>query len=68
MPAQIQTVQTQLPSSLLAQTETLVKGGWFQSLDEVLASALRKFLDSHREDLLEEFIRDDVEWGLGGTD
>ena len=68
MAVQIQTVQTQLPSRLLAETQALVKGGWFQSLDEVMASALRKFLDSHREELMEEFVREDVEWGLRGTD
>jgi hypothetical protein len=29
---------------------------------------LRRFLESHRENLLEEFIRQDVEWGLTGDD
>jgi hypothetical protein len=29
---------------------------------------LRRFLDSHRGDLMQDLIREDVEWGLHGTD
>jgi hypothetical protein len=30
--------------------------------------AIRRYLDSHRPDLMEKFIRDDVEWGLHGDE
>jgi hypothetical protein len=41
---------------------------WFRSLDELCTVALRRFLESHREDLMEAFIRQDVEWGLTGDE
>lgn len=37
-------------------------------IDEVLADALRRFLGRHRDQLMEQFLRDDVEWGLRGGD
>jgi Arc/MetJ-type ribon-helix-helix transcriptional regulator len=48
--------------------QSLVDAGWFRSLDEVILDALRRFLDSHREDLMQGFLREDVEWGLRGKD
>jgi hypothetical protein len=30
----------------------------------LIAEALRRFLDTHRAELMERFIREDVEWGL----
>jgi hypothetical protein len=45
-----------------------VKQGWFESLDSVLQEALRRYLDAHRADLLDRFVREDVAWGLGGKD
>ena len=56
--------QTEVPSSLMTQAQQMVDAGWFRSLDELCAVALRRFLESHREDLMETFIRQDVEWGL----
>jgi Arc/MetJ-type ribon-helix-helix transcriptional regulator len=62
------TIQTKVPVSLAAQAQKLVEAGWFRNLDELLQDALRRFLESHREDLMEEFIRQDVEWGLKGDE
>ena len=31
---------------------------------DIFSEAIRRYLDSHRPDLMEKFIRDDVEWGL----
>ena len=62
------TIQTEVPVRLLAELQSLVDAGWFLSLDEVMLDALRRFLDSHREDLMQGLIREDVEWGLRGTD
>jgi Arc/MetJ-type ribon-helix-helix transcriptional regulator len=65
---QTTTLQIELPTSLAAQAQKLVEAGWFRNLDELLQDALRRFLESHRQDLMEEFIRQDVEWGLGGDE
>lgn len=61
-------IQTEVPVSLVTQAQKLVEAGWFRNLDELLQDALRRFLESHREDLMEEFIRQDVEWGLSGEE
>jgi Arc/MetJ-type ribon-helix-helix transcriptional regulator len=45
---QFATVQTNVPTRLLAEMQSLVDAGWFGSLDEVMLDALRRFLDSQR--------------------
>ncbi len=61
-------LQTEVPIRLLAELQSLVDAGWFRSVDEVVLDALRRFLDSHREDLMRGLIREDVEWGFRGVD
>lgn len=61
-------VQTEIPDRLLVQAQTLVAAGWFRDLDELMLDALRRFLESHRADMMEAFIRKDVEWGLTGEE
>ena len=62
------TIQTHLPDQLMRQMERLVKEGWFADLDTLITDALRRFLDSHRPELMEHFIQEDVEWGLHGEE
>ena len=61
-------MQTEIPANLMTQAQQLVDAGWFRNLDELCAVALRRFLESHSEDLMEAFIRQDVEWGLMGDE
>jgi Arc/MetJ-type ribon-helix-helix transcriptional regulator len=65
---QVTTVQARIPTLLLAELQSLVDAGWFQSLDELIPEALRRFAEAHRGELTEKFLREDVEWGLRGTD
>jgi Arc/MetJ-type ribon-helix-helix transcriptional regulator len=57
-----------MPAQLVEEALSLVNGGWYRDLDEVLSDALRRFLDSHRMELTEQFIREDVNWGLYGKE
>ena len=66
--AKTTTIQTEIPNGLLTQAQDLVAAGWFRNLDELMLDALRRFLESHRDELMEEFIRQDVEWGLTGSE
>lgn len=66
--SQTTTIQMEVPLSLFTQAQYLVEAGWFRSLDEVVLDALRRFLESHQAELMEEFIRQDVDWGLNGDD
>ena len=59
-------IELRLPDSVFRQMEELIEKGWFQSREEVMELALRKFLNSHRPELMEKAIREDLEWGLRG--
>ena len=60
------TIQTELPPALVAQARAFVDAGWAENLDELLADALRRYLDSHSSQLAESYVREDVSWGLSG--
>lgn len=61
-------LQTEIPDRLYNEALLLIHEGWFHDQDQILSEALRRFIDSHRIGLMEQFIRDDVEWGLHGDD
>jgi Arc/MetJ-type ribon-helix-helix transcriptional regulator len=61
------TLESEVPQRLLGEIQALVAAGWFRSLDEIVVDALRRFVESHRGELMDELIQEDVEWGLRGT-
>ena len=61
-------IEAELPSELAAQAHAFVAEGWATDLNELLAEALRRLLESHEGSLTESFVREDVEWGLHGRD
>jgi Arc/MetJ-type ribon-helix-helix transcriptional regulator len=63
---QMAKIQTDVPVGLLAEMQMLVEAGCFRDLDDLMLDALRRFVDSRRAELMERFIREDVEWGLRG--
>lgn len=62
------TLQTQIPDQLLQQAQYLVQQGWAANMDELITEAMRRYLESHSEAMTEQFIREDVDWGLHGQD
>ena len=62
----MKTIQMEVPEHLYKHAIILVKDGWYRDEKEVFSEAIRRFLDSHRPELMEKFILDDVEWGLHG--
>jgi Arc/MetJ-type ribon-helix-helix transcriptional regulator len=64
----VTTVQAQIPTRLLEEMQALVRDGWFKDLDDLLLVAVRRYLDARRPELMERFLRQDVEWGLNGRD
>ena len=64
----MKTIQTEVPEQLYKKAQVLVKEGCFRDEKEIFSEAIRRFLDTHRPDLMEKFIREDVEWGLHGQD
>jgi Arc/MetJ-type ribon-helix-helix transcriptional regulator len=61
-------VRAHFPRRLLDEAKALAEEGWFEDLDSVLQEALRRYLDAHRAELLDRFVREDVARGLGGED
>ena len=61
-------VTMRIPGMLLRQANKLVDDGWAPNIDTLMSDALQRYVDSHRIELLEQFVRDDVEWGLRGGD
>lgn len=64
----MKTMHTEVPEQLFKKAQVLVKEGWFRDEKEVFSEAIRRFLDTHRPELMEKFVREDVEWGLRGED
>ncbi len=60
--------QTHIPEQLDRQMKSLISEGWYSNMDEIISIALRRFLDSHKPDIIEHFIQEDIEWGLNGTE
>jgi hypothetical protein len=61
-------VQAELPQELVTQARLFVADGWVASFDDLLIEALRRFMESHTTRLTEQFVMDDVKWGLHGSD
>ncbi len=64
----MRTIQTEVLERLFKKAEALVKEGQFRDEKDIFSEAIRRFLDSHQSELMEKFIRNDVEWGLHGND
>ena len=58
----------QLPPKLEQQVNVFLKDGWFFDMDTLIVEALRRYLETHKFNLMERFIMEDVEWGLHGDE
>ncbi|MHC9542676.1 MAG: CopG family transcriptional regulator [Vulcanimicrobiota bacterium] len=61
-------IQTKVPEHLLKQADILIQQGWIADMDSLISEALRRYIESHRTEIMESYVRDDVEWGLHGKD
>lgn len=62
----MKTLAFECPEKLNERLDDFVREGWGADKDHVLVEALRRYLDSHRPDLVEAQILTDIEWGLRG--
>jgi Arc/MetJ-type ribon-helix-helix transcriptional regulator len=60
------TIKSQIPRKLYLQLRRLVDEGWFRSQEDIIDEAVRRFLYSHRPEVMERYLQEDVEWGLRG--
>jgi len=59
----MKTIKAEIPENLFKGAVALA-----QAEKEVFSEAIRRFLESHQPGLMDDFIREDVEWGLHGRD
>lgn len=57
-------IHVEVPDKLAAEIEAYVRAGWFGSEAEVIRAAVADFVRRRRLELLERFMRDDIEWAL----
>jgi Arc/MetJ-type ribon-helix-helix transcriptional regulator len=63
----MKTIRVEVPNRLYDQIEALVREGWFRSATDIVDQAVRRFLETHRPELMERYIREDVDRGLRGA-
>lgn len=61
-------IHAEVPDVLLQQAQVLVQRGWANNVQELVTESLRRYIESHQEALTEQFIQDDIAWGLHGDD
>lgn len=61
-------IHAQVSDQVAQQAQQMIERGWVPNLEMLVTEALRRHLESHQESLTEQFICDDVEWGLHGND
>jgi hypothetical protein len=61
-------IQANIPDQLARQALQMVDRGWAASMEFLVTESLRRYLESHQESLTEQFLQDDVHWGLSGHD
>jgi len=61
-------INIECPDWLADRLARFVREGWVADEQQAMIEALRRFLDSHRPELIESQVLADVEWGLHGSD
>jgi Arc/MetJ-type ribon-helix-helix transcriptional regulator len=61
-------IHTQIPDQLWQQAQSMVEQGWINNMDALVTEAIRRYVESHQQELSEHFIKEDIEWGLHGSD
>ncbi len=61
-------ITTEISPQLQLSMQKLVDEGWFKNINELMEEAIRRYLEFHSMDLMEQFIQEDIAWGLHGKD
>ncbi len=57
-----------LPARLAKMVEAYIQDGWSTDMNSLVVEALRRYMETHKSQLTERFIEEDVEWGLKGDE
>jgi Arc/MetJ-type ribon-helix-helix transcriptional regulator len=61
-------IQTHISNQLWQQAQSMIEQGWMSNMDALVSEAIRRYLESHQQQISEQSIKEDIEWGLHGTD
>lgn len=64
----MKTITVECPDVLAEDLARLAREGWIAQPKDAVVEAIRRFLDSHRPELIESQVLADVEWGLHGRE
>jgi metal-responsive CopG/Arc/MetJ family transcriptional regulator len=59
-----ESIMVELPADLALKLKSYVADGWAASTDEVIAEATRRYLWTHRPEVIERHLREDVQMAL----
>ena len=62
----METVPAKLTKRLIAESEEIIKEGWYANKSELIRDAVRDLIRKTRVQRLEAAIKEDVQWGLHG--
>jgi Arc/MetJ-type ribon-helix-helix transcriptional regulator len=60
----MKTIKVSLPEKLEIELENYVKDRWFTDEAEVVRIALQEFIRHNKLKLMEQFMKEDIEWAL----
>lgn len=46
----------------------MIKEGLINNMDSLIVESMRRYIESHQPTTREDFIREDIDWGLHGKD
>ncbi len=61
-------LKAEIPQALREEAERFIEAGWHRNIDSLVTDALRRYLDAHSEASMVQFLEEDIEWGLRGSD
>ncbi len=61
-------IETKIPDQLWQQAQSMVEQGRINNIDSLITESIRRYIESHQQTTNEDFIREDVDWGLHGKD
>ncbi|MCP4750652.1 MAG: CopG family transcriptional regulator [Proteobacteria bacterium] len=61
-------ITAEISPKLVHNMKNLVADGWFKNMNELIEESIRRFVESHSAEIMEQFIKEDIKWGLHGED
>ena len=62
----METIPARVTGRLIVEMDELIKEGWYANRSELIRDAIRQMVKRVKIQMLEQFMKEDVEWGLHG--